>query len=151
VDIGGGDYSTAAYIEFDSDIGTSTLFVQTITTTGGAGQATFDTVQVNKIIIENVASVDALDVATSTASLFWKTVSGPTTFTFAAPGSGSELASFTLEITNSGGAQDITWPLSVKWPGGTQPTETAGIDIYTFYTRDNGTTWRGALVASYTS
>lgn len=40
-----------------------------------------------------------------------------------------------------------TLPTGKKWAGGTQPTFTAaGIDILRVYSRDNGTTWRWALV-----
>jgi hypothetical protein len=50
-----------------------------------------------------------------------------------------------LELTD-GGSETLTWPASVEWPGGTQPTLTVGgVDLLTFYTRDGGTTWRGAL------
>lgn len=86
-------------------------------------------------------------------SMFYKTVSAPATLTFAV-GTASEqsVVSFTLQITNSGGARTITWPASVVWPTpGTVPTPTTGVDVYTFYTIDEGVTWRGALVASYAS
>jgi hypothetical protein len=50
-----------------------------------------------------------------------------------------------LELTSTG-AHSVTWPGSVRWPNGTQPSLTSGgVDILTLFTRDAGTTWRGAL------
>lgn len=49
----------------------------------------------------------------------------------------------TLLITN-GGNKLITWPASVKFPGGTPPTLTATagkIDVVTLLTVNGGTTW----------
>ena len=55
------------------------------------------------------------------------------------PASGTA-GSFTLELIN-GEAFAITWPASVKWAGGAEPTFTvSGTDFVTFFTRDGGTT-----------
>jgi hypothetical protein len=71
------------------------------------------------------------------------TVTGTTEWTFSNPITSPAASGFVLELTN-GGSAAITWPLSVKWPGGTAPTLTsAGVDILTFLTDDGGTTWRG--------
>ena len=151
---GAGAYATADDITLTGQVVFSS---GAITSTVGldidAGQANFaGDVVVTSGLTENAAAVAALDVATDTASLHTKTVSAPTTFTFSTRSlTGAEVISFSLEITNSGGAQTITWPASVKWPSATIPTPTTGVDVYTFYTRDDGTTWRGALVGSYTS
>jgi hypothetical protein len=59
--------------------------------------------------------------------------------------SSTNASGFVLELTN-GGAYSITWPLSVKWPGGTAPTLTSsGVDVLAFVTDDDGTTWRGVV------
>lgn len=62
--------------------------------------------------------------------------------------------SFTLQVSNGGvTARQLTFTTgfgSLRWPGGVQPTETTGVDVYTFYSPD-GTIIRGALVASYPS
>jgi hypothetical protein len=55
---------------------------------------------------------------------------------------------FTLEVTNNLGAQVITWPGTVSWPGGAVPTPTAGVDVYEFM-GTSSTTWRARLLASY--
>jgi hypothetical protein len=73
------------------------------------------------------------------------TVTGNTTWTFSNPPASPHAGGFVLELTN-GGAYTMTWPSSVKWPGGSGPTLTAsGVDVLAFLTRDGGTTWRGAL------
>ena len=53
---------------------------------------------------------------------------------------------FTLILTADGTARTITWPASIKWPSGTGPTLTSTnnkVDILSFLTPDNGTTWYG--------
>jgi hypothetical protein len=55
---------------------------------------------------------------------------------------------FTLILTADGTARTITWPGSVKWPSGTGPTLTstnAKVDILSFVSPDNGTTWYGFI------
>lgn len=71
------------------------------------------------------------------------TVTGSITWTFSNPPAAAA-AGFILELTNGGSATQI-WPSpNVKWPGGVAPTLTvSGVDILTFVTDDNGTTWRG--------
>ena len=108
---------------------------------------------VNKGLQETRKEIPEFDVSVSIGSLFTKVLSAPAVLTFGSVLTGTiAVTSFTLEITNSGGARTITWPASVVWPSpGTVPTPTTGVDVYTFYTRDDGVTWRGALVASYLS
>ena len=55
---------------------------------------------------------------------------------------------FTLILTADGTARTITWPGSVKWPSGTGPTLTSTnnkVDILSFVSPDNGTTWYGFI------
>lgn len=69
-----------------------------------------------------------------------------TTVTFGFPQPSGKSHAFILEVTQGAGPYSITWPASVKWPGGTAPTLSAGsgdIDFITFVTRNNGTTWYG--------
>ena len=66
------------------------------------------------------------------------TITAATGMTFTAPPGPCNL---TLKIVN-GGAGVITWPASVDWPGGTEPTwTTTGTDICSFYY--DGTTYFG--------
>jgi hypothetical protein len=70
------------------------------------------------------------------------------TFTFTT-GIGTGAQSFTLFLTNDATpSRTITWPVTVKWPGGSTPvrTETANkTDVYSFFTFDNGSNWYGTL------
>lgn len=54
---------------------------------------------------------------------------------------------FTLILRQDGtGSRTPTLPASVDWAGGTGPTITSaasGVDLFTFLTVDNGTTWLG--------
>ncbi len=64
------------------------------------------------------------------------------TFTFSNPAASGRVSSFTMEMLGADGAT-LTWPASVDWPIGVEPTWTSGRDIITFVTRDGGTTWYG--------
>ena len=61
----------------------------------------------------------------------------------------SVACSFTLVVVQDAtGSRTVTWPASVDWPAATAPTlSTAAnkVDILTFVTVDNGTTWWGFL------
>lgn len=54
---------------------------------------------------------------------------------------------FTLVLRQDGtGSRTVTWPSSVDWAGGTAPTlstAASAVDVLTFVTIDNGTTWLG--------
>lgn len=84
----------------------------------------------------------ALNLATATYHR--RQVTGNTTFSFSgAPA--TDGFGFVLELVN-GGAFTITWPSTVRWPGGSAPLLTAsGTDILVFLTRDGGATWFGTL------
>ena len=76
--------------------------------------------------------------------VFTATVDDDVTFTFAGSKAGAT-SSFTLILTD-GGDHAVTWPTSVDWAGGTAPTLTSsGVDVLTFFTTNNGTTWYGFL------
>lgn len=58
----------------------------------------------------------------------------------------SNACGFTIIFIADGTVRSITWPGSVKWPGGTAPTMTGTNnkkDIISFLTDDSGTTWYG--------
>lgn len=60
----------------------------------------------------------------------------------------SQAVSFTLVLTNDDtGGRTITWPASVRWPGGaiSRTLNANKTDIYTFFTINSGTTWYGSL------
>ena len=96
----------------------------------------------------------ALSGATPSVSLngggsFSLVLSGNTTFAFAdAPATGS--AGFSLKVTQdaSGSGYTVTWPASVKWPGGTAPDLTATADksdVFVFTTDDAGASYVGLV------
>jgi hypothetical protein len=63
--------------------------------------------------------------------------------------SSSHIGNFTLILENAiGSGGTITWPASIKWPGGTAPTisNTLGKrDVFSFISTDGGTTWMGFI------
>lgn len=70
-----------------------------------------------------------------------------TILAFPAPGTGTGLFGFTLEVINSAAALSLTFP-TVKWDGGAMPTRTTtlnAVDWWYFWTDDNGATWQGTL------
>lgn len=87
------------------------------------------------------ASIDLAD-----GNVVDMTLDNSPTLTFT--GSAASVAcGFTLILRQDGtGSRTVTWPASVDWPGGTAPTLTtaaSGVDVLTFVTVDNGTTWLG--------
>ena len=78
----------------------------------------------------------------SAGDAYTATVIAPVTLTFT-PVNSAGMASFILHLTN-GGAGTVTFPVTVKWPGGLRPSLTAaGVDVLAFLTFDAGTTWIG--------
>jgi hypothetical protein len=76
------------------------------------------------------------------------TVTDATTFIFSNPLASPIASGFVLELTN-GGSTTITWPTSVRWPGGVSPELTTdGVDVLVFITDDGGTNWRGTVSMS---
>jgi len=94
----------------------------------------------------SVSATATLDL--TDGNFFQARAAGSTTFVFANPpvsvvGTGGAAGGFILELQN-GGAATVTWPSTVRWPGGTAPTLTAaGFDVLVFVTDDGGTNWRG--------
>ncbi len=105
----------------------------------------FENFQFSGAIYEDVDPVPASDINLDNATFHTKTITANTTFTFSNPPAAGLLGQFTLKLTN-GGAFTITWPASVVWPGGTEPSwSAAGVDIVSFFTDDGGTTYYGLL------
>jgi len=73
-------------------------------------------------------AIAALSIDWSLGDVFSKTLAaGANTFTFANTSDGQ-----TIVVRVTGAASTLVWP-TVKWAGGTIPTQTAsGIDVYTF-------------------
>lgn len=140
-----GVLSTAtAGTDFVSPNGEETLTNKTLTSPTSTG-AIYD----NGAVRSNIVAMAALDVDCSAGNYFTKTINGASTFTFSTAPSSRAFA-FTLELTHTSGA--VTWPASVRWPGGTAPTLTPGkTHLFTFVTDDGGTRWRGVANINYTN
>lgn len=93
----------------------------------------------------NISGAVAIDL--NNANMYTYTLTGNVTFSFSnAPASGTNLALTLYLIQDGTGGRTVTWPGSVKWPGGVAPTltTTAGkIDVITLMTYDGGTSYLG--------
>ena len=98
-------------------------------------------------IFEQAASISAGDIDVASAAVFYKAIVGAITFTVSNVPVAPTVASFILELLN-GGSFTVTWWAGITWANGTEPTLTAaGVDLLGFYTRDDGATWRGMVLA----
>jgi hypothetical protein len=90
--------------------------------------------------------VDA-EIDLEAGGVFYKLCTGNVTFTLQNIPPTGIVASFILEIAN-GGSNTITWFDNIKWDSGIAPgLSVEGIDSLGFYTYNNGTTWRGIVLA----
>ena len=95
---------------------------------------------------EDVIALAASDIDLSLGRTFTKTLSGNTTFTISNSPANKKTV-FTLGISG-GSSYTVTWPNSVSWNGGTEPTLGA-YNILSFITLNGGTNWYGNV--TYTS
>ena len=97
------------------------------------------------------SSSNATTVNCENGNVFASTLSENTTFTFSNPPATGTAYGFTLKIIQDASASGytVTWPSAVEWPAATAPTLTAtanGVDQFSFYTHDGGTTWYGFVL-----
>lgn len=91
----------------------------------------------------NITGATTLNLANG--ELQYGTVTGNVTWTFSGAPSSGRVGAVTMELTNPA-AYTHTWPSGMTWASGAAPAFTvSGIDVFEFYTRDGGTTWRGFL------
>lgn len=119
-------------------VGTDTT--QTLTSkTIEAG--TFTNGYTEETVTANTSTAYTIDLVNGTVQIL--TLTGNCTFTFPTAVAGK---SFLVMLRQDGtGSRTVTWPASVKWPGGTAPTITATAskqDILSFVS--DGTNWYGA-------
>lgn len=94
---------------------------------------------------QNVTAIAAADLDLSSASLFTKSISSNTTFTFSnLPVADEDGMAFAVRLTISSTAVP-SWPASVKWPGGTKPPLPNGTHLIGFLSFDDGGTWDAVL------
>lgn len=93
-------------------------------------------------------SSTALTVNFNNGGAQFVTLTGNCTFTFSNPVEGGR---YIIELLQDGtGSRLVTWPSTVKWPGGVAPTLTttaSRTDIITLYY--NGTNYAGAYTLNY--
>jgi len=69
-----------------------------------------------------------------------------TTISFTNPADSGKVSAATLRIIQGSTARTITWNSSIKWAAATAPVLSTGsgnVDVFVFYTVDNGTTYYG--------
>jgi hypothetical protein len=120
-----------------SDVVNSTMNFSNITTTG----ATLSGYKTGRTDLGTTSGTVNLDLAV--ANDFTATLNGNTTFNITnTPATG--VVGFSLQL-NGGGSYTVSFT-NAKYPGATAPALTSGgIDVITFITYDNGTSWRGTL------
>ena len=75
-----------------------------------------------------------------------------TTVTLSNPPATGKYGQIRIQFVQDTTARAVTWPASVKWPGGTAPTISTGsgaIDVVILETDDGGTTWLGNFQQAY--
>ena len=93
-----------------------------------------------------LSAAATVDIDLENGNVFALTADQNTTFTFSNPSPTGKSCAFTLIWTQDSSDRTIAWPASVDWAGGSAPDVTSGaakIDIYTFFTLDEGTIWYG--------
>jgi len=92
--------------------------------------ATVTTLTVTNLVPPVSVAISASDIDWSTAMSFSKTLGANTTFTFSNAIDGKSIV---VALTNTASNYTVTWP-TVKWTGGSAPTQTVGAktDVYTF-------------------
>lgn len=90
-------------------------------------------------------AISGTSIDWSMGNVFYKTLSGNITFTFANLRDGQVAI---VIITNTTGNYTVTWP-TVSWPGGSAPVQTVGAhtDVWTFVNR--GGTIYGSVVQNF--
>jgi hypothetical protein len=126
----------------------SNAYMTFITTNSG------ERVVANKNFQADVSLTDASDLSSGTdldlssKNFFHRQVNGNVTYTFSNPPASGTVVGFTLEVDYESGT--ITWPTSVEWAADTPPALTAAhTSVFVFYTRDNGSTYRGAYLVDF--
>lgn len=139
----------------DNNGGNVTITAGTPTGVGTPGIITLDGISKFKTYSEATAtptiSAGTLPIDLTTATVFNvaldSSVTNPLTGSITVADAGvARTNSFLLVLTGSGGAQTVNWG-TIQWAGGTPPSLTTnGVDIFTFFSPDGGTTWYGSTV-----
>ncbi len=108
------------------------------------------------IVHKSISSVSGtLTIDLTTGNSFVTTLTeNITTVTISNPPATGNYGQFVIKFIQdgAGGAFTVTWPASVKWPGGAAPVITvtnSAIDEITLRTIDAGTEWRGSFSQAF--
>lgn len=143
----------------------TTNYAWDVPTVGGSSgswgtllNAVFDDIDADLKAVENKTQLNRNDFGTTSGTktmdlatnrYFTITPNGTVTFAFSNVPSGTLATGVIVRLSNSGG-HTITWPASVKWPGGTAPSlATAGTHLVMLVTDDAGTIWRANALLSF--
>jgi hypothetical protein len=93
-------------------------------------------------------SAGALTLDLATGSLFDVVLTDHvTSLSLTHPPAAGQAAAMTLILRQDAtGGRTVTWPATIKWPGGAPPAVTSfadAVDVLSFVTRDAGATWYG--------
>lgn len=139
------DTGTAVQINGDPG-GTETLRVNGSARVSGNAvlSGTTNCKAITEILATPAISAGALTLDLSLANTFRVSVSSAiSTLTITNPAGSGVVQSFTLILDYTGNF-GVTWPASIKWPGGVAATPTASAgksDVYTFVSTTGGTNW----------
>lgn len=93
----------------------------------------------------------ATEIGLAAANVFTLTLTGAVALSFTGATAGKACA-VSLYIKQDGtGSRLVTWPVSVKWAGGTAPTlstAAGALDIVVVESLDGGANWYGSLVGN---
>ena len=88
----------------------------------------------------------SVSMNTTSSDVFQISLTGDTTLSFSGTPTSGDLTSKMIIVTQGSGVFTMTWPTSIKWASGFEPTISGlngAVDIFTFITRDAGTSWYG--------
>lgn len=140
----GASSSVRGLIKLAGDL-TGTADLPTVTNVARPNNGGQETVSTNS------AATGAVTLNLANGNVFNLTLTGNVTFTFSGATSGKACSFAAYLKQDATGTRTVTWPASVKWAGGVNPsisTAANAIDIVVFESIDGGTTWYGSLVGT---
>lgn len=138
-DVSGAESTTGSQTKADD--AQAAAIAASVSKTGG-GKETLAT---------NATATGAVTVNLASGNVHKLTLTGNVTLTLSGSTASVACAVSLYLLQDGTGSRIVTWPASVKWPGGVAPTLSTGaakIDLVTLETIDNGTTWYGSLAGA---
>ena len=145
--------SSEAELNYNNIATLGTVEASKVVTTDGSSVTNFVDKVIQRPEIKDYSETKAalspaatVDIDLENGNVFTITADQDTTFTFSNPSPTGKSCAFTLIWTQDSSDRTATWPASVDWAAATAPTLTSGsgkIDVFTFFTLDEGTIWYG--------